>query len=93
MEQQHHPEEGHEKVHVTVEYTGTEPFSASFPKSTTFHHIELEAMRAFGLEAAAADKYALQFHGADLDDRRPIGSLGQKDVHIQLTLKHEPVKG
>lgn len=85
---------GHDHtIDLTVEYTGKEPFHETVHGNPTFHELKLRAMRAFGLEPSAASKYVLQYAGTDLDDRRQIDSLGQKHLVLQLTRKHEPVKG
>jgi len=83
----------HRTIHLTVNYTGKEPFREAVHDNPTFHELKLMAMRAFGLELPAAAKYVLQYNGTDLDDQRHIESLDEKHVVLQLTLKHEPVKG
>jgi hypothetical protein len=80
-------------INVTVNYTGNEPFREQVRGNPPFHQIKMAAMRAFGLEPAAAGKYVLQYDGTDLDDKRHIDSLGKENVTLVLTLKEEPVKG
>jgi len=83
----------HAGIHLIIEYTGKEPFREIVRGNPTFLELKRQAMKAFGLEPSAATKYVLQIAGTDLDERRHLDSLGKKNVVLQLTLKHEPVKG
>jgi hypothetical protein len=80
-------------IRLTIEYTGKEPFHEEVHGNPTFQELKLKAMKAFDLEQSAANEYVLQFEGTDLDEKRHVDSLCGADVTLQLTLKHEPVKG
>ena len=80
-------------ISVTIEYTGHAPYHDDVHGNPVIKAIKLAAMKAFGLEPSAADKYVLQYEGTDLDDTKHIQSLGKSDIKLALTLKHEPTKG
>ena len=85
---------GHEHpIHLTVEYTGKKPFQEEVSGNPTFGEIKLQAIKHFELDPSSASKYVLQDDGTDLDDKRHLDSLGKDKIVLQLTLKHEPVKG
>lgn len=84
---------GKTTIEVTVEYTGKRPFIEEVHGNPTFRHVKLAAMRAFDLEASAADNYVLQDGGMDLSDQAHVESLGRAVLALHLTLKGEPVKG
>lgn len=81
------------KVDLTVDYTGAKPFHEIIHDNPTFHHIKHQALKAFGLEPAAGNKYVLQYEGTDVDEKRHIDSLDKQKVVLLLMLKDEPVKG
>lgn len=81
------------KIEITVEYTGKDPYMEGVHGNPTFEHIKLQAMKAFGLEASAASRYVLQLDGADLSDRAHVGSLGRTSMTLELVLNQEPEKG
>lgn len=81
------------KIQVTVTYTGKNDFQESVAPSTRFGAVKLDAMNGFGLDPAKADEYVLQYGDTDLDDGRPVASLGREDVKLRLMLKSEPTKG
>ena len=50
-------------------------------------------MKAFGLEPSAADKYVLQYNGADLPANGHLSDLHQNPAVLRLVLKEEVPKG
>jgi len=83
----------HKKIAVVVDYVGKEPWSREEPGERTIGEVKIQAMEAFGLERAAADKYALQEGGVDLDDSKELEELRQNPVKMELVLKEEQHKG
>ena len=85
--------EDHEKITVIVDYVGKEPWSGVEPSKKTIKEVKLQAMRAFGLEEAAWDKYALQLNGVNLADSAKLEQVGSSPVRMELVLKGEQFKG
>lgn len=83
----------HDDISITVKYTGKENFNERTNGDPPFHQIKLEAMKHFGIEAAAAANYVLQYDGVDLPDDQHVRALNQSTLVLILTLKHEPPKG
>lgn len=81
------------KIQVTVSYTGQEPFVDSFAPGVPLGTVKRKAMKQFGLEEAAADAYALQYEGADQDDKRKVGEIGGSEVALTLVRIKPQEKG
>jgi hypothetical protein len=81
------------KIKVEVAYTGQDPYQDSFAPEVPLDTVKRKAMHQFGIEASAADQYALQLASANLDDKATVGSLGKSDVTLTLVLKKPQEKG
>jgi len=81
------------KISVEVAYTGQDPYKDTFAPEVPLGTVKRKAMHQFGLEESSADKYILQFDGANLDDKATVGSLGKPEVRLTLTLKKPQEKG
>jgi len=92
MNKETHPAEP-KKVQVIVSYTGHDNYSESFPPEVPIGTIKRKAMHEFGIEQSAADKYALQFDGANIDDKTKLSDLGVREVKLVLVLKQPQEKG
>lgn len=85
--------EAPKKVQITVSYTGQDDYVESFAPEVPVGTVKRKAMHEFGLEASAADKYALQFGGVNLDDHSKLSDLGKHEVKLVLVLKQPQEKG
>lgn len=81
------------KITVQVAYTGHDPYQDSFAPEVPLDTVKRKAMHQFGIEPSAADEYALQLAGVDLNDTMTVGSLGKSDVKLTLVLKKPQPKG
>jgi len=81
-------------VTVEVEYVGHHPWHHNFDADTTVNSVKVKAMtEGFGLEASAADKYALQYNGTDMPGDKAIGTYQEHHMKTELILIKEPNKG
>lgn len=81
-----------ETITVTVEYVGQEPYNSEEPSGKNLQAIKVAAMKSFGLDAGAADKYVLKFNGAVVENKH-IGDFGMDKVTLTLSLGQEVPKG
>jgi hypothetical protein len=81
------------KVKVSVFYTGEEPYVDEFAPEVPIGTVKRKAMKQFGLEERAADEYALQYEGANLDDKRKVGDIAGKEVTLTLVRVRPQEKG
>jgi hypothetical protein len=82
------------EIDVVVAYIGHEPWRHVFRPTATVQTVKVKAMtEGFGLEASAADNYALQLNGVDLPEATEIGQLRKNPLNVELVLKKEPHKG
>jgi hypothetical protein len=80
-------------VKVKVAYTGHDDYHKEFPPHETIGEIKRKALKHFGIEESSADKYVLQFDGANLPDHVKIGELDRSEVVLVLLLKKPQEKG
>jgi hypothetical protein len=83
----------HTVIAVTVEYVGQKDFVTSVPPAETLQAIKVQAMKSFGLEPGAADRYVLTYNGQEQADREHVGDLGASTVVLKLTLLSDLTKG
>jgi hypothetical protein len=81
------------KIEATVSYTGHDDYQGEFSPEVPVGTVKRKAMKEFDIEESAADKYALQFNGTNLDDHTKIGDLGKPEVKLVLVLKQPQQKG
>jgi hypothetical protein len=81
------------KVLVKVAYTGHDEYADGFPPEVPVGTIKRKALHAFQIEESAADQYAIQFSGTNVDDKTKIGELGKGEVSLVLVLKKPQEKG
>lgn len=81
------------KIHVTVSYTGHDDYAEEFAPEVPIGTVKRKAMHKFDLEESAADKYAIQLGGVNLDDKSKLSELGQREVSLVLLLKKPQEKG
>lgn len=81
------------KIAVTVAYTGHDSYQGEFAPEVPVGTIKRKAMHQFDIEESAADQYALQFAGANLDEQTKIGDLHRHQVDLVLVLKKPQEKG
>lgn len=81
------------KIKVVVTYTGHYDYVGEFSPEVPVGTIKRKAMHQFEIEESAADNYALQFGGANLDEKTKIGDLGRQEVKLVLLLKKPQEKG
>lgn len=82
-----------QKVSVTVQYVGNNDFvDPDAPGSEELQAIKVRAMKAFGLNPGDADRYVLQFNGADVSEKTKVEKFGTVVV-LKLTLADEVPKG
>lgn len=86
-------EKKEKRITVIVAYTGHDEFKDEFAPETPVGTVKRKAMHQFGIEASAADNYALQFNGVNLEDKTKIGELGKEEVKLVLHLKKPQPKG
>lgn len=72
------------KVKVSVLYTGQEAYVDEFAPEVPIGMVKRKAMKQFGLEESAAAEYALQYAGADLDDKKKVGDIAGNEVTLTL---------
>src|SRR5262245_39574697 len=84
---------GKDKVEVTVVYTGQDPFVDEFPPPVPIGTVKRKAMKQFGIEESAADQYALQFDGVNLDDKVKVGDVAGEKVTLTLVRIKAQEKG
>lgn len=80
-------------ISITVQYVGVDDFKEDVHGDPVFQAIKLKALDKFELEKSAADKYVLQFNGADLLDTAHVSSLNLPSFTLVLMRKKEPEKG
>ena len=81
------------KVKVRVLYTGQEAYVDEFAPEVPIGTVKRKAMKQFGLEESAADQYALQYEGANLDDKRKVGDIADNEVTLTLVRVKPQEKG
>ena len=81
------------KLKVTVAYTGHDEYSDSFPPEVPVGTIKRKALHTFQIEESAADQYAIQFGGTNIEDKTKIGELGTGEIKLVLVLKKSQEKG
>jgi hypothetical protein len=81
------------KVKVEVAYTGHDEYVEEIAPETPVGTVKRKAMKQFGIEESAADNYAMQFSGANQDDKTKVGDFGDTDVKFVLVLKKPQEKG
>jgi hypothetical protein len=81
------------KVVGTVLYTGQDSYVGEFAPEVPLGTVKRKAMKQFGIEESAADLYALQYEGANQDDKVKIGDLGAKEVTFTLVRVKPQEKG
>lgn len=81
------------KIEATVSYTGHDDYQGEFSPEVPVGTVKRKAMDKFEIEPSAAEKYALQFNGANLDEHTKIGDLGRHEVKLVLVLKQPQQKG
>jgi len=81
------------KVKVTVAYTGHDEYAESFAAEVPVGTIKRKSLHTFQIEENAADQYAMQFGGTNIDDKTKIGELGRGEIKLTLVLKKPQEKG
>ena len=85
--------ENEKKINVKVAYTGHDEYEENFSPEVPLGTIKRKAMKQFDIEESAADNYALQLSGTNLDDKTKVGELGRPEVKLVLVLKKPQEKG
>jgi hypothetical protein len=81
------------RVKVIVFYTGKPPYEDEFAPEVPVGTVKRKAMKQFGLEESSADEYALQFDGADLDDKKKVGDIAGSAVSLTLVRVNPQQRG
>jgi len=81
------------KVKISVSYTGQEAYVDEVAPEVPIGTVKRKAMKQFGLEESATDQYALQYEGANLDDKRKVDDIAGNEVTLTLVRVKPQEKG
>ncbi len=82
-----------DKVDVIVKYVGKSDFSDNVPAEMVLQALKVHALKYFQLDPGSADKYVLQYDGADVNQNKHVGDFAVNPVTFTLMLAKEVNKG
>jgi hypothetical protein len=81
------------KIDVVVKYVGKSDFTDNVPAEMVLQAVKAQALKYFELDPGSADKYVLQYGGADVSQNKHAGDFGVNPVTFTLMLAKEVNKG
>ena len=81
------------KIDIIVKYVGKTDFTDKVPAEMVLKAVKMQAMKFFELDPGSANKYVIQYNGADVNETKHVGDFGTNPVTFTLMLAKEVNKG